>query len=161
MRHTMPDTPGSPQPGQATFYSRGRQGFRLATEVDNRFKLAGAGYLSTVVDICRLGQATLDGVIAPAGVMDAFLRTQQVAGSPTWYGLGWQASQDAAGRPYYGHIGNGVGGYGNFYVYPQQELVIAILINCTDPKVQPVLDLVVEAIHLETGAPGSGYPPAG
>jgi CubicO group peptidase (beta-lactamase class C family) len=153
MRHTMPDTSGSPQPGQAVFYSRSRQGFRPATEVDNRFKLAGGGYLSTVRDICRLGQATLQGEVAPAPVLERFLQTQYVSGSPTWYGLGWQASRDAAGRPYYGHIGNGVGGYGNFFVYPRQELVIAILINCTDPRVQPVLDLVVEAIHLETGSP--------
>lgn len=159
MRQTVPDTPGSTRPGQAVFYSWGRQGFRTATPVDTRFKLAGGGYLSTVGDICRLGQATLSGEVAPAGVMEAFLRTQQVGGSPTWYGLGWQASQDAAGRPYYGHIGNGIGGYGNFFVYPREELVIAILINCTDPKVQPVLDLVVEAIHLETGTPAAGYPP--
>ena len=158
MLQTAPDTPGSPRPGQAGFYSRGRQGFRPAAPVDTRYKLAGGGYLSTVGDICRLGQATLSGEVAPAGVLEPFLRTQYVAGSPTWYGLGWQASRDAAGRPFYGHIGNGIGGYGNFFVYPGQELVIAILTNCTGPGVQPVLDLVVEAIHLETGDHGGGYP---
>jgi len=152
MGKTTPDTPGFPQPGQAGFYTRNARGFRPAAEVDNRYKLAGAGYLSTVGDICRLGQATLNGETAPRGVLHEFLRSRQVSGNPTWYGLGWQVSRDAAGRPYYGHIGNGVGGYGNFLVYPEQELVIAILINCTDPRVQSVLDLVVEAIHLETEA---------
>ena len=161
MLQTAPDTPGSPRPGQAGFYSRGRQGFRPAAPVDTRYKLAGGGYLSTVGDICRLGEATLSGEVAPAGVLEPFLRTQHVAGSPTWYGLGWQASRDAAGRPFYGHIGNGIGGYGNFFVYPAQELVIAILTNCTGPGMQPVLDLVVEAIHLEIGPQGEGQPAEG
>lgn len=158
MRHTMAEIPGNPQPGQARFYSRGRQGFRPATEVDNRFKLAGGGYLSTVGDICRLGQAYLDRAIAPDTVLREFLTSKDGPDGPTWYGLGWQVSQDAAGRPYYGHVGNGVGGYGNFYVYPEQELVIAMLMNCTDPKVQPLLDLVVEAIHLETGGAATEAP---
>lgn len=156
MRHTRIEIPGNPHAGQARFYTRGRQGFSPATAVDNRFKLAGGGYLSTVGDICRLGQGYLDGTIAPEGVVVEFLRSQEGPDGPTWYGLGWQVSLDAAGRPYYGHIGNGVGGYSNFFVYPQQQLVIAVLINCSDPKVQAVLDLVVEAIHLETGQAGPG-----
>ncbi len=158
MRQTRMEIPGNPQPGQARFYTRGRQGFGPATAVDNRFKLAGGGYLSTVGDICRLGQAYLDGVIAPGAVLGEFLTSQQSPEGPTWYGLGWQVSQDAAGRAYYGHIGNGVGGYSNFFVYPGQQLVIAMLINCSDPKVQTVLDLVVEAIHLETGGGDTGAP---
>lgn len=157
MRHTQVEIPGNPKPDQARFYTRGRQGFKPATEVDNRFKLAGGGYLSTVGDMCRLGQAYLDGQIAPKALLEEFLSSQQSPGGPTWYGLGWQVSRDAAGRAYYGHMGNGVGGYSNFFVYPEQQLVIAILINCSDPKVQAVLDLVVEAIHLETAdaAPGA------
>lgn len=158
MRQTRMEIPGNPHPGQARFYTRGRQGFGPATAVDNRFKLAGGGYLSTVGDICRLGQAYLDGRIAPEAVIGAFLRSQESPAGPTWYGLGWQVSLDAAGRPYYGHIGNGVGGYSNFFVYPEQQLVIAILINCSDPKVQAVLDLVVEAVHLESGDSATPLP---
>ena len=148
MQHTEAEIPGRPVPGQAVFYTRTRGGFREATPVDNRFKLAGGGYLSTVGDISRLGRACLQGLPCGKEALQEVLSPQTAAGRPTWYGLGWQVSEDAAGRPYYGHIGNGVGAYGNFFVYPQQEVVVSLLINCTDPKVQPVLDAGVEALFL-------------
>ncbi|MEL6484616.1 MAG: serine hydrolase, partial [Bacteroidota bacterium] len=69
-----------------------------------------------------------------------------VKSKPIYYGLGFQVSQDAAGRPYFGHVGNSVGAYSNFYVYPQQNVVVSILINCTDPKVQSDLDTAIQAI---------------
>jgi CubicO group peptidase (beta-lactamase class C family) len=147
MAHTHMEVPGTPVPGQAQFYTRRAGVFRPATPVDTRYKLAGGGYLSTVYDICRLGQAYLDGGIASRDVLEPFLTTQQVAGAPTYYGLGWQVSRDAAGRPYFGHVGNTVGGYSNFYVYPESGLVVCALINCSVPGIQPVLDATVEALH--------------
>ncbi len=148
MHRTMAEVPGQAVPGQAVFYSRTRGGFRVASEVDNRYKLAGGGYLSTVGDLSRLGRACLKGEPCGKEALKAVLSPQTAAGQPTWYGLGWQVSKDAAGRPYFGHIGNGVGAYSNFFVYPEQGVVIGLLINCTDPKVQPVLDAGVEAVFL-------------
>ncbi|NAS13962.1 serine hydrolase [Flavobacteriaceae bacterium R33] len=132
----------------ATFYSRNLSGFRRAVTVNNAYKLAGGGYLSTSEDIARLGQAYLEGKISSKEVLSDFLSSQKVKGQPTYYGLGWQVSEDKKGRPYYGHVGNGVGGYSNFFIYPEQQLVVAILINCTNPNVQDTLDEVVEALHV-------------
>jgi len=50
------------------------------------------------------------------------------------------------GRPFYGHVGNGVGGYFNFFVYPEERMVFAILVNCTDPNSQGELDKVVDIL---------------
>lgn len=86
----------------------------------------------------------LDGELLQEATYRELLTSQVVAGKPTYYGLGFQVSRDARGRTYYGHIGNGVGGYSNFYVYPETNTVLAILINCTDPKVQPELDAIIE-----------------
>ncbi len=133
-----------------TFYSKNKRGFRPAIPVDNFYKLAGGGYLSTTTDIARLGQAYLNGTILNQNALEPFLTAQTVAGKSTYYGLGWQVSEDAKGRPYYGHVGNGVGGYSNFFVYPKEQLVCAILVNCTDPKIQEVLDELVDAIILGT-----------
>ena len=69
-----------------------------------------------------------------------------VNGKPTYYGLGWQVSTDKKGRHFYGHIGNGVGGYSNFFVYPKQQVVFSILVNCTNPEIQQELDEVVDEI---------------
>lgn len=128
----------------ANFYTRKSYGFRPAVPVNNLYKLAGGGYLSTSADLAKLGKAYLDKNIANDTVVDEFITSQKIGDVPTYYGLGWQSSFDYKGRPYYGHIGNGVGGYSNFYIYPQQETVIAILINCTDPKVQMELDRIID-----------------
>ena len=128
------------------FYTKNRTGFRPAMAVDNFYKLAGGGYLSTAKDIAKLGQAYLNGELLSDAVRDEFLSSQEINGQATHYGLGWQVSEDAKGRKFYGHIGNGVGGYSNFLVYPQEQLVFSILINCTDPRVQEVLDNVVDEL---------------
>ncbi|MGI9553161.1 MAG: serine hydrolase domain-containing protein [Aurantibacter sp.] len=130
----------------ATFYSTNRLGFRKAIPVSNFYKLAGGGYLSTSEDLAKFGQAYLDGKILNDTVLTQFLTSQTTNGFPTYYGLGWQVSEDKKGRPFYGHVGNGVGGYSNFFVYPDERMVFAILINCTDPKVQEELDFLVETI---------------
>ncbi len=135
-------------PNRAKFYSKNRRGFRDAIPVNNTYKLAGGGYLSTTADIAKFGQAVLEGNILDKTLMEPFLTSQTIGQTKTYYGLGWQVSEDAKGRPFYGHIGNGVGGYSNFFVYPKQQLVIAILINCTNPNVQEELDAVIDALCL-------------
>lgn len=129
-----------------TFYSKSGVGFRRAIPVNNYYKLAGGGYLSTSEDISKLGQAYLDGIILSEEIRSEFVSSQFINDKPTFYGLGWQVSEDSLARPFYGHIGNGVGGYSNFFVYPDEGMVIVILINCTDPKVQPALDEVVRSL---------------
>lgn len=149
MSHTFPEHPGAPISCLSHFYSKNRgNGFRRAIPVDNRYKLAGGGYLSTSGDIARLGQAYLDQKIADSAVISPFLRSHSFKGKPTWYGLGWEVSEDKKGRPYYGHVGNGVGGYANFFVYPKEQMVISLIINCTNPMVQAELDEVIDHLIL-------------
>lgn len=126
-----------------TFYSKNAVGFREAIPVNNYFKLAGGGYLSTSEDIAVFGQAFLDKKILNDEILNQFLTSEIINDEPTYYGLGWQVSQDKAGRNYYGHIGNGVGGYANFFIYPKEQIVVAILINCTNPDIQDSLDEVI------------------
>lgn len=135
-----------PQMNRAHFYSRNRSGFRDAMPVNNHYKLAGGGYLSTAADIGRLGQAYLEGQVLTENIRRQFLTAQKVNGRSTYYGLGWEVSRDAQNRPYYGHVGNGVGGYSNFFVYPEQGMVFVILVNCTDPKVQNELNAAIDAL---------------
>lgn len=137
------------QSSLATFYSKNRLGFRKAISVINYYKLAGGGYLSTSEDIANFGQVFLDGKILNKEILSPFLSSETVNENKTYYGLGWQVSEDKNGRPFYGHVGNGVGGYSNFFVYPEQQMVFAILVNCTNPNVQQELDQVVNALISE------------
>ena len=145
MEHTQAEQPEQLPDGLAKPYTRRAGGFRRAVPVDNRYKLAGGGYLSTVGDVCRLGQAYLDGSAVNPDLAAEFLTSRETPQGPTWYGLGWQVGRDASGRRYYGHVGNAVGGYSKFFVYPDAEVVLAVLMNCTDPGVQPVLDTAIDA----------------
>ena len=113
--------------------------------MNNFFKLAGGGYLSTTQDISNFGQAFLNKEVLNDSTQNQFLSSEIINNELTYYGLGWQVSQDAKGRPFYGHIGNGVGGYSNFFVYPKEKMVLSILINCTNPNVQEELDQVIDA----------------
>ncbi|MGB5404296.1 MAG: serine hydrolase domain-containing protein [Robiginitalea sp.] len=147
MSHTVREVPGEPVENQVEFYTRRGEVFQQSVPVDTRFKLAGGGYLSTVSDICRLGEAYIQGQLIPPALYEAFLTAQQVGGFSTYYGLGWEVSRDARGRSFYGHTGNAIGAYTNFKVFPDQEFVVAILINASTAGVQPILDEVVEALH--------------
>ncbi len=57
MKHTFEETPGNLPDHAALCYTRTRSGFRPAIPVDNRYKLAGGGYLSTSEDLAKLGRA--------------------------------------------------------------------------------------------------------
>ena len=128
------------------FYTKRALGFKKALEVNNAYKLAGGGYLSTSDDVAKLGQAILERKLLKQETYDELLTSQIVVGKPTHYGLGFQVSQDDHGRAFVGHVGSSVGAYTNLFAYPEQEKVIAILINCTDPKVQSVLDEAIDCI---------------
>ncbi|WP_375323659.1 serine hydrolase domain-containing protein [Flagellimonas sp. GZD32] len=131
---------------KAEFYTKRALSFTEAVEVNNTYKLAGGGYLSTSDDVAQLGQAILEQKLLKKETYEELLTSQIINGKPTHYGLGFQVSQDANGRKFVGHVGSSVGTYTNLFVYPQQEKVVAILINCTDPKVQKELDRAINAI---------------
>ena len=145
MLNTRAEIPGKKTENKAEFYTRWSQGFRKAVKVDNRYKLAGGGYLTTVADLVKLGQAYLDQNILEDEIAKQFLTAQKVNNKSTFYGLGWEVSRDKKGRKYFGHTGNSVGGYSNFYIYPDSEIIVAILINSTDPKVQNTLNKAIDA----------------
>lgn len=135
----------------AAFYTKGLAEFRKAIPVDNFYKLAGGGYLSTSEDIAKFGQAYLDKQTGlKEAILNEFLTAQEINGDSTYYGLGWQVSEDVKGRGFFGHVGNGVGGYSNLFIYPKEQLVFSILINCTDPKIQGQLDDVIDEFILFT-----------
>lgn len=143
MAHTLPEVPGMQQPDLASFYSPAGDGFRKAIPVNNAYKLAGGGYLTTTADIARLGQAYLNGVVGDPKLVSQFLNTQYVAGVPTYYGLGWEVSRDQFGRPFFGHTGNSIGAYSKFRVYPESAMVVAVLANCTSPGIEAELEEVL------------------
>lgn len=137
--------------GKATFYhKKSWRRFIETQHVNNYYKLAGGGYLSTSEDVAKLGNAYLNESFLPNALIKEFTTSQLVNNKLTYYGIGWQASVDHQNRPYFGHIGNGYGGYGIFYVYPKEQIVVSMLMNCSNPnqnkKFNSVIDAIFEAL---------------
>lgn len=125
---------------ETKYYTKTPIGFKKAMEVNNFYKLAGGGYLSTSEDIAKFGQAILDKKLLQSETYNQLLSAQLIDQKSTYYGLGFQVSEDNLGRSFVGHVGSSVGAYSNLFVYPKEEMVVSVLINCTDPNIQDVLD---------------------
>jgi CubicO group peptidase (beta-lactamase class C family) len=50
-------------------------------------------------------------------------------GKDTDYGIGWTVDRDAKGRRRVRHSGGAQGGTANLVIYPEQRLVVALLVN--------------------------------
>lgn len=152
MQKTLPDR-GEIIKDEAIPYSKTKNGFKKAPNVNNYYKLAGGGFLSTSDDIAKLGNAVLNGNFISQNIKDEMLTSLRTNDNvQTGYALGWQSSRDWANRPYYGHIGNGVGGYAWFFVYPEDEVVFVMFFNVSNPNInthlRSIIDVTLEGLKL-------------
>ena len=135
MRHTAPDRVDSLIPDRATPYSRmpGAGPDAPLVEgppVDNSYKWAGGGYLSTPEDLVRFAFAHLDPRFHRASTLALLFTSQRNnAGEEIGYGIGWRAGIDTAGRRRWGHGGGSIGGTTQLLIYPDERVVVAIVSN--------------------------------
>ena len=152
MWRTFPDR-GKIITDEATPYTRTKKGLDTATEVNNYFKLAGGGFLSTSHDIAKMGTAIERHSFLSQAVENEMLKKQCTTDDVEInYGIGWQNQRDWNGRDYFGHTGMGVGGFGWLSVYPNEQVVIVMLFNVTDPQIsiylQRLTDFILEGAKL-------------
>jgi CubicO group peptidase (beta-lactamase class C family) len=122
--------------------------FANAPYVDNSYKWAGGGFVSTAEDLVRFGLAHLAPGFLEAETL-AMLHTPQKtnAGEVTDYGIGWRVGTDERGRRRVGHGGGSVGGRTLFWVYPDHGLVIAMVTNLSggpDFRETEIVDLFAD-----------------
>ena len=131
MTHTDADFTDSLVSHRTRFYTISGDGQLInAPFVDNSYKWAGGGFVATTDDLVRFGSAHLQAGFLSDTTLQTWLRSQATNdGTPTNYGIGWRSGSDAQGRPWYGHSGGSVGGITQLVVYPEQEVVVAILTN--------------------------------
>ena len=152
MWRTFPDR-GKIITDEATPYTRTKKKLDKATNVNNYFKLAGGGFLSTSHDIAKMGTAIQQHNFLSQPIENEMLKKQcTIDDEEISYGIGWQNQRDWNGRDYYGHTGMGVGGYGWLSVYPREEVVVVLLFNVTDPQIniylQRLVDFILEGAEL-------------
>jgi CubicO group peptidase (beta-lactamase class C family) len=101
-----------------------------ARYVDNTYKLATGGYLSTVADLIKFGNHLLNPEIIGRKTFQVLIENQQTSsGEFTDYGIGWMVGNISDSIPFFGHTGTTVGGKALLIVVPEYELVFALAAN--------------------------------
>ena len=121
-----------------------------ATYVDNSYKWAGGGFLSTSEDLLKFGNAMLYDRLFSEGIKMELITSQKMSnGKETGYGIGFFSGVNEFGRTYYGHSGGSIGGCGNLLIYPDEKLVIAVITNDSRAKIGDDIHRVAEIFMKE------------
>ncbi|WP_164851454.1 serine hydrolase domain-containing protein [Larkinella soli] len=136
MRSTGADYADSLVSHRVRFYEH-RQGRLVnAALVDNSYKWAGGGLLSTPVDLVKAGCALFSGTFLRPSTTALLLHPQVLAnGTNTAYGLGWRIGADAQRRRMVHHGGSIDGGRTFLLVYPGEKLVVAVTANMSGVRI--------------------------
>jgi len=142
MTRTAPDRADSVISDRTAFYDAhslvGFTWFSVAPPVDNSYKWAGGGFLSTAEDLVKFGSALLQPGFLKAQTLDLLFTSQRTtAGEPTGYGIGWFLATDSLGHRWVFHGGSAVGGTAAFGVDRDSRVVVAILSNLSGAPLEP------------------------
>lgn len=151
MLDTVADRPDSLIANRVRFYVQNSDGSLLnAPAVDNSYKWAGGGFLSTPVDVVRFGLAHLDNSFLDDSAQDLLFAEQSTtAGEPVGYGFGWRLEDDASGRRYFMHSGGAIGGSSQLTIQPETGVVVAVMVNMSDADLniaEELVQLFVESV---------------
>ena len=131
LRHTVADHTDSIVTYRTSFYEKGRDGTIVnAPYVDNSYKWAGGGFLSTPEDLVRFGQQHLGPGFLRAETLAELQSPQTLLnGESTGYGIGWSSGEQDDGDRTYAHGGGSVGGATLLLLVPEHDLVVAGVVN--------------------------------
>ena len=130
MTNTSPDFAKQNIPNRTKFYAKNNNVVTEAPYVDNSYKWAGGGFISTVEDMLKFGNAHLKNDFLKKETMDVFLTNQKTNdGNLVNYGIGWRVGKDKKERDWFGHSGGSVGGTTYLIIYPKEKIVVAVSTN--------------------------------
>lgn len=145
MNNTYFDHPDFHPEEISTQYIREKEGFlrqlfsrnnteRIAAPKENRsFMYAGGGYLSTAEDLVKMGWKLISGEYLNDSTVEMLFKDQKLKnGASTHYGLGWEVGISRTGTPIVFHSGSMSSARGHLLIYPEENLIFAILMNTGD-----------------------------
>lgn len=140
---TAPDRSDSVMPRRTRFYDRDPGGrYRISPTVDNSYKWAGGGFVSTAEDLVRFGSAHLHPGWLRAGTLELLFTPQHTtSGEQTEYGIGWFVARDTLGHRVVYHGGGAIGGTTVLGVDRDSRVVIAIVSNLTEADLDAAHDI--------------------
>ncbi|PYP40360.1 MAG: hypothetical protein DMD48_03810 [Gemmatimonadetes bacterium] len=143
MTSTAPDKNDSLIPNRTRFYQRTGSGqFVPAPAVDNSYKWAGGGFLSTAEDLVRFGSAHLSPGYLKAATLELLFTPQHTtSGEATPYGIGWFVATDTLAHRTAYHGGSSVGGTTMFGIDRDSRVVIALVTNLSDARIDAAAEI--------------------
>lgn len=133
MTATVPDQLKEIVPNRGRYYFRHEGNIYNEPEVDNSYKWASGGFLSTTDDLTRFGLAhTNNQHVSPEMLSLLWTEQKTLAGKGTGYGVGWRIVLDEKGDKWIGHGGGSIGGTTQLWLFADKGLVIAMASNLTD-----------------------------
>jgi len=136
MDNTGPDKRRQiPNPKAAKLYvvkNSGQEEIKNPEEVS--YKWAGGGLVSTPTDLISLANGYFNSFIQPNIVKLIFESQTLKSGEKTQVGIGWRISQDIDCRRVIEHAGSMQGARSVICIYPDDELIISIMVNAEWPS---------------------------
>lgn len=137
MDDTEPDYADQDIKDRVQFYVLSNNKLTQAPYVDNSYKWAGGGFISTAEDVIKFANAHLQAGYLKQATLDLWIASQQTKdGKPTNYGIGWRSGEDNKGRKWYGHSGGSIGGTSYMLIYPKEKLVVVTLVNLSSARLR-------------------------
>src|SRR5262249_19118124 len=131
LRSTTEDQPSEIIEHRSRFYDHPKdKPLQNAPYVDNSYKWAGGGFLSSTEDLARFGNALFEpGYLKKESLALLFTPQKTKSGEAVEYGMGWFLGKSKSGQRIFQHSGGSVGGTSQLILYPDQHLVIAMICN--------------------------------
>ena len=134
--HTVPDQNRMIVEQRSRYYELPKNGpVANAPYVDNSYKWAGGGFLSTAEDLVRFGSALQQpGFLKADSLKTMFTSQKTTGGEETGYGIGWGVQKTKSGKIIYEHSGGAIGGTSQLIIFPETRVVVALVTNLSDKK---------------------------
>jgi CubicO group peptidase (beta-lactamase class C family) len=137
MNNTIVGNPDINIQNKTTFYIKRNNKIKVAPAVNNVFKAAGGGYLSTSEDLIKFGNELINPTIILKRTFLELVKTQKTSNQKnTKYGIGIVVSKTKNNHLKYSHSGGGIGASTQLLVYPKQNIVICFLTNLSGVKMK-------------------------
>ena len=133
MTATGPDQLKELVPNRGRYYLRINGKIYNEPEVDNSYKWASGGFLSTTDDLARFGLAHMNNQLVTSEMRNLLWTEQKTtAGKGTGYGIGWRTELDGKRNRWIGHGGGSIGGTTMLWLYLDDGMVISMASNQTE-----------------------------
>jgi CubicO group peptidase (beta-lactamase class C family) len=133
---------------RSRFYELAKDGRQEnAPYVDNSYKWAGGGFLSTAEDLVKFGSTVMQpGFLKAESLKTMFTPQKTKTGESIQYGVGWFIHKSHSGKLVYEHSGGSIGGTSQLILYPESHVVAALVTNLSGGTWKPQeVEVVAEA----------------